>query len=696
LNANSLSSTNALIGKWKTVEFINDEPTLPVLEVDVATISVTEQASPAATIPTTTATAIASNDTSALLLASSVEFSPRVIIAKRKSPAISRAYHTLAKSQKDKKVNSQIQFLNKQLPAEDIEGKLILATRVVQRFSKLMSVNEEFEVELRRAAEVDSLNEFADIKKRWHYTPDEMKQVLKNFEGVDDCELIKAKLARLHAAYPYYGGITLAKIQSWRSSQYRPKRQMGAPVDEKFESHVWSQLVICAIEKDDANKKENIKVLFNVVYTQGVIKKAAKIVQSQSIYADNAVVQRLDFSNMWVKNFLKRRNFSRRRITRVLKAIPDQASIREIMKTSQEAILAGDYDISAILNLDETAFNWGIGPTYIYTAKDADRGEQQITDEKARITAVLAIAGTGIFLPNMFIFKHSKSSQECPDQTRMNVIKNLHKHNGFTEADGWTQHIWSRIISSSGEDNDIVMHSVVYLRHTSGNIITSQYKAWNDTVRMAMYIDLILGPYAKTQRNEKIFLWQDNARLHKVKCLDEIYAENGVAVGYLPPNTTYMLQVLDLVVNGPLKACIRRNRVNLIYDYFQEFLALYEAEKLKPEAERVTPKWNPPKPTLIGAVKFILDLMRSGSGDGFCNPTFQEGIRKSFLSVGCTYHLDKSFTLYSNTANAGTMPIPPSGTVFKFENSEIIDVDLEENEEIELTDLIFEEPNPGL
>jgi len=39
------------------------------------------------------------------------------------------------------------------------------------------------------------------------------------------------------------------------------------------------------------------------------------------------------------------------------------------------------------------------------------------------------------------------------------------------------------------------MHSVNYLIHTrTGNVITSQYKAWNDTVRMAMLIDLILKP----------------------------------------------------------------------------------------------------------------------------------------------------------------------------------------------------------
>ena len=36
--------------------------------------------------------------------------------------------------------------------------------------------------------------------------------------------------------------------------------------------------------------------------------------------------------------------------------------------------------------------------------------------------------------------------------------------------------------------------------------------------------------------------------VHKGDCLDAIYEEANVEVGYLPPNMTYILQVLDLVV----------------------------------------------------------------------------------------------------------------------------------------------------
>ena len=46
----------------------------------------------------------------------------------------------------------------------------------------------------------------------------------------------------------------------------------------------------------------------------------------------------------------------------------------------------------------------------------------------------------------------------------------------------------------------------------------------------------------------------DNCGVHKGDCLDAIYEEANVEVGYLPENMTYILQVLDLVVNGPIKA----------------------------------------------------------------------------------------------------------------------------------------------
>jgi len=75
------------------------------------------------------------------------------------------------------------------------------------------------------------------------------------------------------------------------------------------------------------------------------------------------------------------------------------------------------------------------------------------------------------------------------------------------------------------DDQDPVTHKVKYLVHTgtetipaTGNVITSQLKAWNDTVHMAMLIDLILK--RGSEKRGGVFLWMDNSGVHKGSCLD--------------------------------------------------------------------------------------------------------------------------------------------------------------------------------
>ena len=47
---------------------------------------------------------------------------------------------------------------------------------------------------------------------------------------------------------------------------------------------------------------------------------------------------------------------------------------------------------------------------------------------------------------------------------------------------------------------------VNYLRHnTKGHIITSQAKAWNDTIRMVMWLELIVMPKVVTSRNSNVW-----------------------------------------------------------------------------------------------------------------------------------------------------------------------------------------------
>ena len=57
-------------------------------------------------------------------------------------------------------------------------------------------------------------------------------------------------------------------------------------------------------------------------------------------------------------------------------------------------------------------------------------------------------------------------------------------------------------------------------------------------------------------------------------------------IAFLPKNMTGELQVLDLVVNGPLKAHIRKNRANALYSSFQEYKASREENNKLPVMQR--------------------------------------------------------------------------------------------------------------
>jgi hypothetical protein len=209
------------------------------------------------------------------------------------------------------------------------------------------------------------------------------------------------------------------------------------------------------------------------------------------------------------------------------------------------------------------------------------------------------------------------------------------------------------------------LHKVRYLIHASGIIITSQSKAWNDTIRMAMLIDLILKPYS--QRHGHLFLWMDNCGAHKTGPLPDIFSAANVEVGFLPPNMTYILQVLDLAVNGPLKAHIRKLRAERVFKYFQHYKRTYLSEMDKPVNQRVKPPWSPPKPTMK---ECILDIMNLIAND-FTKRSFKAGLKKCFIDTGTALDENGRFKIYEQSSSQGTMKIAPAGTFDTFESGVI-------------------------
>ena len=106
---------------------------------------------------------------------------------------------------------------------------------------------------------------------------------------------------------------------------------------------------------------------------------------------------------------------------------------------------------------------------------------------------VVAVSGDGKFVPLFIIIKHSVSSEDKPDQSGMRVIRDLHsKNKGFGKDDGYDLIKWTKDLTIKGVKNT---HACYYIiNNVTGNVITSQYKAWNDSIRMIMWLDTIVKP----------------------------------------------------------------------------------------------------------------------------------------------------------------------------------------------------------
>jgi len=200
---------------------------------------------------------------------------------------------------------------------------------------------------------------------------------------------------------------------------------------------------------------------------------------------------------------------------------------------------------------------------------------------------------------------------------------------------------------------------------------------------MAMHIDLILRPWTKDNANGKLFLWMDNCGSHKTDCLDSIFREAKVEVGFLPPNMTSELQVLDLVVNGPIKAHIRKLRATRICKYFDSYREIFrDQRKLKVSK---LPKWEPPKPSLEECIKDMLNLIHTD----FATHKFKESIRTSFISTGTSYSPDRTFNDYFPQSSNGTIIIDETKidcTNLEIDEDDIVDIIISDGSDEEFED----------
>ena len=175
-------------------------------------------------------------------------------------------------------------------------------------------------------------------------------------------------------------------------------------------------------------------------------------------------------------------------------------------------------------------------------------------------------------MPGFFIVKNTVLG---PDHTSSTVIKSLHKQAEFSAPCGWTLKWWQRTITTRDKSGKTSAKDFKrrYLIHTDGTVITAQSRAWMDTAGVCMWIDVQLSPLQKASGRKWLLVW-DNCTCHCTEAVLSVFKEKGILMELLPKNMTDSLQVMDLVVNGPIKSYVRRARAKMLYDYFQEWKEL--------------------------------------------------------------------------------------------------------------------------
>ena len=106
---------------------------------------------------------------------------------------------------------------------------------------------------------------------------------------------------------------------------------------------------------------------------------------------------------------------------------------------------------------------------------------------------------------------------------------------------------------------------------------------------------------------------------------------------------THILQVLDLVVNAPIKRHQRCHIANLILASFHVFrhnLAQYIL--LNPEGLEY-PTFRSPKPSLAEGINNLLSLFNSN----FKEEKFKKTITDSFIKTGSMPSIDDNFEVYN-------------------------------------------------
>lgn len=366
----------------------------------------------------------------------------------------------------------------------------------------------------------------------------------------------------------------------------------------------------------------------NVAYGYAVIRHAARLAAALPEWRAHPLVAGLAFSDKWVCGWLRRAGLRRRRVTSVDKVPPPAAVVDARMRDIRARIIAGGFAPCDVRSADETGVWYGAAPKNQYVGAGVRRGTAPPSDDRARFTAHLNGAADGTMHAPFCIVRCTASG---PDLSGTRVLQRLRDVDGFNAGAGWSLREWRRVLTTRDRAGKATTaeHVRPYLVHSpSGAVITLNSTAWMRTAEMCMWADVQLAPQQAASGRPTLVV-MDNCGAHLTPAVEAVFFEHAIALEFLPKNTTDEKQVMDLVVNGPLKAALRRRRSVALFAALQVHRERVHAARSSGDAA-VLPRWAPPQPRLSDGLRAVFDAHLTD----FTTPGFRAGLQRSFVTVG--------------------------------------------------------------
>jgi len=139
------------------------------------------------------------------------------------------------------------------------------------------------------------------MKRHVHFTDDEKMDIVEALADCTDKTKLQKGLLELHETMGdrKFATIDSKKVGRWRTwynntKQGKDGKKRGRQVNIEFESDVWSELILCAlntIKTPDGEEMQECQVLHNVAYSYAIIRKAAEDVKALEKWQKNVFLQ---------------------------------------------------------------------------------------------------------------------------------------------------------------------------------------------------------------------------------------------------------------------------------------------------------------------------------------------------------------------------------------------------------------------